>query len=323
MASIRDLFKGIGEGLEPGLDRFEKARALRQQGEQAAESSAIQQEQFKSGQDLKTTQFESTQDLDMAKSFVSGPVAEGMLRGQGIDTSKLTKDGKPFFEDESIVPLKLVKEVGDKLGKQNKDKDRRLPDFLLKSELAGGKTVGIVEAVAQLSEQMGQNILSSAKQKFQSFARGFAGGNDDITAYEQQVDTLGRALYKDVSGDVGNISQSEGKFATALLPRVFESPGVRASKIQFLRDIKARGREINLKVEAMFKANKIDAVQAERLVKEEVLGLLHEAVNSQAARLGTAAQPGQEAAPPTEGAPTGGAPADDFLSEFRRQRGGQ
>jgi len=64
--------------------------------------------------------------------------------------------------------------------------------------------------------------------------------NPQISTQEELADSLGRRIYKTISGDVGNIAFSEGAFAVAFVPRAGETEQRRRAKIDRLNRFSER-----------------------------------------------------------------------------------
>jgi hypothetical protein len=66
--------------------------------------------------------------------------------------------------------------------------------------------------------------------------------NDEATLFQSQRESLAVAVYKFVSGDVGNIAASESKRALKLIPGVLDTPSLRKVKIAALERATARAK---------------------------------------------------------------------------------
>lgn len=160
---------------------------------------------------------------------------------------------------------------------------KTLPSSLL-SNLLKTKGVGdFIENLQKTTDKMSQSsglggVLSAAALKGQEKAGGFFGGDPDVIAYEKSRPTMGRAVYKFFSGDVGNISENEGKFATDLLPSAYEDPAIRSAKLARLKDFKGKSEEALAQVLAFAKTSGLGPKETEEAIKNASLQVMQSAV---------------------------------------------
>lgn len=162
-------------------------------------------------------------------------------------------------------------------------KDQKgINSFLLKTGSQAGATDAFIkdieDKVGKMTTTTGvKGGYEALKGKIQQNAKGFLGGNQEIQAYEEARPSFGRRLYKQLSGDVGNISESEGKFATDLIPSAYETPDRRTAKIARLKELSAASQQAVADIVAKVRSGELDAKDAQALVKSTVLGIMQEA----------------------------------------------
>lgn len=154
--------------------------------------------------------------------------------------------------------------------------------FLLKTGSQSGATDAFIKDIETQVGKMATNTgvtggVSALKAKVQQNAKGFLGGNQENQAYEEARPSFGRRLYKQLSGDVGNISESEGKFATDLIPSAYETPERRTAKIARLKDLSEASKQAVQDIVAKVRSGEITPQDAQALVKSTVTGLMQEA----------------------------------------------
>ncbi len=152
--------------------------------------------------------------------------------------------------------------------------ENKIPTFLFREELQGKTITKFIETLDSVVEKMGQNVFSSALQKGQSLVKGQAGGDATVLAFDAQRPAFGRALYKNISGDVGNIAQSEGDIGTAMLPGLLDSPALRKAKVRSIKFALKQGAQIRKQIAKFAKTNKLSDVQTQRLINDQVNTML-------------------------------------------------
>lgn len=181
----------------------------------------------------------------------------------------------------------------------NKD-SKATNSFLLKAGAQSGGTDAFIKdienQVAKMSKATGvSGGIAALKGKIQQNTKGFLGGNANIQAFEEARPSYGRRLYKQLSNDVGNISENEGKFATDLIPSAYETPDRRAAKLARLKELSEASKKAITDIVAKVRSGEIEAKDAADLTKSTVLGLMQEA----------AAKAAEAPAIPAPGAPAG------------------
>lgn len=288
---------GINQGIDLGRSILEKNRAqeeLKRQFQLKVQDALLEKRKVEAGMipaDKSLTGAETTPEVQ--KSLT--PATRELGEAQGAD-EVITYD-KSNGKVVSRIPLK-------------KTAGKSAPQFLMKNkqQIESGKrfidevseTVKLMPQVAGKPSLMRgvEGTLKGLKVKAQTAAGGQFGGNPDLISYESSVpETLGRKIYKDISGDVGNISDSEGKTASKLLPRSTEAPEVRTAKIDRLKRLYEAADASKASIEQQFNAGLIDAETADKLVETMTKNLLLSAAGTKV----EAAKPAQPAATPPEG----------------------
>lgn len=165
-----------------------------------------------------------------------------------------------------------------------KKEDKSTNSFLLKAGAQSGGTDAFIRdietQVAKMSQTGGvKGGFEALKGKLQQNAKGFLGGSADIQAFEEARPSYGRRLYKQLSNDVGNISESEGKFATDLVPSAYETPERRMAKVARLKELSEASKKAVADIVAKVRSGEIDAKDAADLTKSTILGLMQEAAS--------------------------------------------
>lgn len=157
--------------------------------------------------------------------------------------------------------IKLEKFKASLKNKTDKAKNKKGTSALIQRQESKLSNVEVIsKEIAQAMELMQKagitGAVGAAKVKLNSLTGGFIRDiprlgkflevDPSIVSFEEARDSFGRRLYKDISGDVGNIAQSEGKFAKRLLPTSAETPELRQSKLDRIRRIVANS-QIELK----------------------------------------------------------------------------
>lgn len=169
--------------------------------------------------------------------------------GKGIVKMANIADPTETVDIPTITPDQLKKE---KIGKE-----RNIPIFLLREELQAKTINSFIDSLDGIVAKMPGGVIGSTVLVAQAAAKGFLGGDTDVLTYLAQRPAFGRSLYKNFSGDVGNIAQSEGNIGTAMLPAGFESQELRLKKVKVLRSIGTKIAIIRRQVVAFAKANNL------------------------------------------------------------------
>lgn len=101
---------------------------------------------------------------------------------------------------------------------------------------------GVIDELTRGVKILPEGTGAAALAKVQSLAGGRLGGNPKVTTYDKLRDSVAVAIYKFISGDVGNIAASESKMARDLVPAIMDSAGVREEKLATLKRAAARAK---------------------------------------------------------------------------------
>lgn len=160
-------------------------------------------------------------------------------------------------------------------------KERDIPAALINAELVSGKTENMLETVRSILPKIQPaTFLGNVKtvlQKGQELGRGRFGGDIGLIAYERARPAAGRAIYKDISGDVGNLAEKEGEIGTDLLPTTIDSPELAEALTSNLEQLYAKASEKRRELAEFIKQNNLTAKEAEELVEKEMNNLIVEA----------------------------------------------
>lgn len=265
---------GINQGVDLGRSILEKNRAqeeLKRQFQLKVQDALLEKRKVEAGL-IPAGQSRTGQEItpEVQKALTPEPrkleFQQGAEEVVGIDPST----------GREVSRISLKKTGG-----------KSAPQFLLKNaqQIQSGKRfIDEVEDTVKLMPQVAgkpgllrgiEGTVKGLKVKAQTVAGGQFGGNPDLISYESSVpETLGRKIYKDISGDVGNISDSEGKTASKLLPRSSEAPEVRTAKTARLRRLYEAADASKASIEQQFKMGLIDAETADKLVETMTKNLL-------------------------------------------------
>lgn len=155
-------------------------------------------------------------------------------------------------------------------------KSKQLPASLLGQLSKAAQSEGFIDEIKRMEKLLPQStgpggLVERGVLRVQQATGGLLGGDPKIIAYEQMRQTAARKLYKELSGDVGNIAQNEASFAVDLIPTAYEAPAVRSEKIARLDRMKQKMRIVVDALQKMYDAGRIDTNEFTRLVKEATL----------------------------------------------------
>lgn len=169
-----------------------------------------------------------------------------------------------------------------KAGLKDKTGKKGLSALLERQTFSLQKGTGLLDeiksSVAKMSTRGGLvGGAEAIKTRVQQAGRGFLGGKPEVLSFETLRPTAGKALYKDISGDVGNISDSEGKMAADLIPSAYDAPNVRTEKIARLERLQQQSRESITKLAQLAEVRGWDEKQYEEAVKSTIFSHILEA----------------------------------------------
>lgn len=155
------------------------------------------------------------------------------LRRQETDAKDAKKDAKQKFKISALGNAKIFATEGFNN---------------LVSELSTGeKTVpaGVLARLGVKADSLTSgNLFASINAIGEKFGfKELVKSRPEAMLFDQQRESLAVAVYKFVSGDVGNIAATESKRALKLIPGVLDTPELRATKIAALERAVKRSKE--------------------------------------------------------------------------------
>ncbi len=145
---------------------------------------------------------------------------------------------------------------------------------VLSQQIQKGGVENIIGEIERIVPKMPKTGFGTARQLAQNLAQGWAGGDPEVIQYEQATDTYGRALYKYISKDVGNIAEHEGQYANRLLPRTFNSPAVRVAKLKTLRRLKQESDAVLVQANKLFQTGQLTDETFPQYVHDNIISLM-------------------------------------------------
>jgi hypothetical protein len=248
-------------------DTILQKKVARQQAEEelkkeilAAKEQAAQQQRLEQFRQNPTEPMAAQAYPDLqAKKLFEKPQKIYAKAGEAKDKIILydtTGQGEPKFID--------APGVGAKAGTANLSSTAQAR--ILQQSGVEGVIDELTSGVKILPEGTGKAALA----KVQSLAGGrlpFAPGDPKVTAYDKLRDSVAVAIYKFISGDVGNIAASESKMARDLVPAIMDSKEVREEKLGILKRAANRAKEA---LSLLVSSGQAASMSAEELRKAQI-----------------------------------------------------
>lgn len=268
---------GPAEAIQSGLEGFMAGRKRKIEEDQARAEAALGQAKLKLSQQTENREAR-TANAGLIPSNLSATGREATPSVQTslepklseFEKTEIEEGGKKFllFTNKND-PTQHVKIAAGDISNKGK-----IPAGIAASALKTSGS-GFLNEVKRIEPKLtgfaGPVSLPSARAKFGEISQGQFGGTDpDIISYEQSRDTAGRRIYKELSGDVGNIAFNEGTFAKVLVPSIYDSPGLRATKTARLDRLYKAAADARTKVIEQIKTGNFSDEQATKLIESAV-----------------------------------------------------
>lgn len=306
---------GPGEVIQSGLEGFMAGRKRKLEENEAKATAVLnqaklrlqQQAEAREGRDLEAGLIPADKSLTGAEAK---PEVQKSLTpsAKEFDKTEIEENGKKFLlftrKDDPTQHVKIP--AGDV---SNKGK---VPAGVISSALKTSGQ-GFLNEIRRIEPKLqgfktpeeqvrkspsgpvftGPVSEASARAKAGELTQGQFGGTDpDIVSFEQSRDTAGRRVYKELSGDVGNIAFNEGSFAKVLIPSIYDAPGLRAAKTDRLDRLYKAASDARAKVIDQIKTGNYTEEEASKLIEATVNAEINRAISEAgAAPAGGATQP--------------------------------
>lgn len=288
---------GPGEAIQSGLEGFLAGRKRRQEEEESRATAVLQRARQSLSEQTEARNLRETEaGLIPAPLSPTGAEATPEVKkaltpdAKQFDKTEIEEGGKKFLlftrKDDPTQHVKIP------AGDVSKGK---LPAGIAASALktsGGGFLSEIKRIEPKLTSFVGPVSESSARAKIGEISQGQFGGTDpDIISFEQTRDTAGRRVYKELSGDVGNIAFNEGAFAKTLIPSIYDAPGLRATKTARLERLYQAAADARTKVIEQIKTGNFSDDEATKLIESAVNNEINKAITDTSASGQNVAQP--------------------------------